>query len=717
MSAIALPRLYFRGHTWWNPSTFNNNDNLPTYDAAHVRLNTPYLYEQGVYSPAQFERWAITTTYDPTQDEYLPPAEWNYYGDMTCGFVSPTEPRIEDPAHFDRPAGGTTITGWTDPEGTHAATGPWATAQLATNPGGVSMKMCDVSPAGFWSTQLFADHLQVGDPAGVGFKGALAHRMCSRFPNLQNNFDHTQQLLIAGSMNVIWQACLPRRDLELFGDLATPGPGKQLAAALERPEVAGLMVRFSSWETLYFNGPEFRALTGSKGERLSARMALMADLYQQFAAARAAWARGEAVEAPPRPINRAFSKTMGWIAPWLQGELCSAPGGRLLIAGATLTGETPRAVAPRPVDGAALDPLPLGPALVEAEIVDGAVKRIALDTAVTLPKIALDGPVADYGVLALQLGGRTIASLSADRYADASTAGLFDLLPSVALSADDWFGADLSLVAFADATPAEVLAEQALTARTDQRGAYVEEPGVGPFARPDTTVTVRVQHRGRAPEAGTRLLIAQYDAGWAQIGGDGQSPIVRLVADPALHPKPAGDGGLIVDVTPGAGDWGEATVALRGLRPGIPNLAFAPFGPGAAPPTVVASVGGTAVVDVQYTVARVLPFHDALATEFAEWLRTAPDVDQVNARVFQDVFAVWLHLFPVMDFLRDPLVFQSWRGPIMDVTDPARFCESAYMPVNRAFSAGQRRILELWDAYLNARPVDRAPGLKKRSAR
>ena len=66
MSAIARPRLYFRGHTWWDPSTFNNNDNFPTYDAANVRLNMPYLYTQGVYAPEQFRRWAITSSSPPS---------------------------------------------------------------------------------------------------------------------------------------------------------------------------------------------------------------------------------------------------------------------------------------------------------------------------------------------------------------------------------------------------------------------------------------------------------------------------------------------------------------------------------------------------------------------------------------------------------------------------------------------------------------------------
>lgn len=711
MSAIARPRLYFRGHTWWDPSTFNNNDNFPTYDAANVRLNMPYLYTQGVYAPEQFRRWAITSSYDATQDEHLPPAEWNYYGSMASGFVSPTAPAIEDPAWFDRPAGGTTVTGWSDEAGTYPAEGPWAAAQVTLNPDRMPTKMCDVNPAAFWSTQLFADRLQVGSPDAVGFGGALARRMCSRFPNLQNNYDATGELLIAGSMNVIWQGCLDRRDLALFDDQS--GPGRALADALDRPGVAGLMIRFSTFETLYFNGAPFRALTGSKAERLSARMGLMAELYADYAAQREAWSRGERTTAPARPVNRAYSRTVGWIAPWHEGALCSEPEGRLLFAGATLLGETPRTVTPSQAQthgdqaGQPYAPLPLGPTPIEAEIRGGAVTRVVLDTAVTLPKLWLGGPVARYGRLALRLGTQTIACIEPAAYADAAwaeTGGLVDVALDAPVPLDAWYGADLGLVAHAETdAPVEALVEQAFTARCDLRGVYVDEPGTGAFARPDPTFTVRVQHRGRRPPPGTRLVVAQYDAGFTRVGPPGQSPMVELLADPARHPEAIGAGGLACTVTPGAGDWAEATLAVRALRPGIPNLPLLALPPAAALPTLARTIGATAIVDVPFVVARALPFHDQRADDFAQWLTGHPDADEVNARVYHEVFAVWAWLFPVMDFLRDPLAFQSWRGPIMEVTDPARFTETAYMPVNRCLSAGQRRILELWDAYLNGR--------------
>ena len=39
MGLADLPRLYFNGFNFWSPSTFNNNDDYPTYDVPHLRLD------------------------------------------------------------------------------------------------------------------------------------------------------------------------------------------------------------------------------------------------------------------------------------------------------------------------------------------------------------------------------------------------------------------------------------------------------------------------------------------------------------------------------------------------------------------------------------------------------------------------------------------------------------------------------------------------------
>jgi len=67
---------------------------------------------------------------------------------------------------------------------------------------------------------------------------------------------------------------------------------------------------------------------------------------------------------------------------------------------------------------------------------------------------------------------------------------------------------------------------------------------------------------------------------------------------------------------------------------------------------------------------------------------------------------------PAMRFLSAPLQFQAWRGRICAATDPAPFDAAAYVPVTRALSAGQRRMLELWNSYADGE-VPSSPGRPK----
>ena len=59
MGIIQYPRIYFNGHFHWNPSTFNNNDYINTYNPFHVELNRAWLEDQGVHTKADFRKWAI----------------------------------------------------------------------------------------------------------------------------------------------------------------------------------------------------------------------------------------------------------------------------------------------------------------------------------------------------------------------------------------------------------------------------------------------------------------------------------------------------------------------------------------------------------------------------------------------------------------------------------------------------------------------------------
>jgi hypothetical protein len=270
------------------------------------------------------------------------------------------------------------------------------------------------------------------------------------------------------------------------------------------------------------------------------------------------------------------------------------------------------------------------------------------------------------------------------------------------------------------------LMETPLVAQTDQRGIYVDEPHA-PWGQSSdrTPITVQIRYLGGKPPPGTLLCIAQYSPSapfrpmaWNMVSqapsDTAQSPHVVLSGAAAAD----GDGYIVVPV-PYIADgnpFATAQVSVCALRPGFPIIAFYPIAstsPITLPPPSVKSDDWCRAF---FCVVRVLPFHNGMAQDFQEWLKSGPTADLVTQRVFDQVFRTYFLMYPVMRFLRDPLVFQAWRGRILEATDPQRFETAGYMPVTRALSAGQRRMLTLWDAYLNGdtrphrRPAGRGPG-------
>jgi hypothetical protein len=272
--------------------------------------------------------------------------------------------------------------------------------------------------------------------------------------------------------------------------------------------------------------------------------------------------------------------------------------------------------------------------------------------------------------------------------------------------------------------PRAGLREAEYSAETDDRGVYLNEPGES-WSPPGPEVTVQVRYRGGKPPPGTRLRIAQYspnppgfgEMGWQLVSASApqsQSPYVTMDAGGVVQ-----DGAYLTVVVPDGADalpYSTVTVGLGAIRPGPPVLQFSPLSPAdpqTAPPDAVAF---PAVAQESLANVRVLPFHNAMAAAFENWLRTGPSVDLVTQRVFDSVFRTYFLMYPAMRFLRDPLQFQAWRGRVCDVTDPRGFETAAYMPVTRSLSAGQRRLLELWSRYLDGEhptPVTGAPPVRR----
>ena len=399
MGLIHLPRIYFNGYTYWNPSTFNNNDYQPTYDAANARLNWTWLERHGVDTGASIDSYAVQPGIVPTANDVelaqeksnYPPAEWNYYGDNTCGFVGSDAPVIEWPEKFSRPLVNTIVTGFVDASGTyHGAGDPWIGLQPQMNAATVGAKLVDVDPVCVWSSQIFADAFSLGSAVGgSGFAGATAGRAHSRWMHFGRNLNVNGDVFIAGIFSAVFQFGLPTASLNFLD--AQPAPGsaaEQLRAALNCPRIQGVMVRFTTYLTLYFQGPAFEKVEPPES------FGVIVELYTEYAKARERYRTGLQAAPPPVPVNRAYSRTVGWIAPWADGELHSMPGGRLLLNAAPL---------PPPKSG--MKPVLLGPAAVEYAVdpASDAVTRLALDLGSTIPELDATATKDDLGTLYLGL--------------------------------------------------------------------------------------------------------------------------------------------------------------------------------------------------------------------------------------------------------------------------------------------------------------------------
>ena len=190
MGLADLPRAYFKGYTYWNPSTMNNNDFQPTYDPATATLAWPWLERHGTPGQYEFDAFATSPAVLPLANDVVnvgvdpatPPALWNFYGDNSCGFVQPDMPKIEDPTKFSKPPGGTTLLAYTNTLGNRISSGdPLIGSPVALNPGVDAAKLVDVDPVSAWSSQIFADSFAVGGLTGsVGVTGRTNGRAGTR---------------------------------------------------------------------------------------------------------------------------------------------------------------------------------------------------------------------------------------------------------------------------------------------------------------------------------------------------------------------------------------------------------------------------------------------------------------------------------------------------------------------------------------------------------
>ncbi|NES00403.1 MAG: hypothetical protein F6J86_42570, partial [Symploca sp. SIO1B1] len=303
MSVLSLPRLYFTGEMSWNPDTTNNNSH--NYNDSDNQVATP-LPTGVTYDTYQ----KFMMTYNPQNPEEYGelPSGWNYFGDHACNFVD----------YNDTLAKKTTIVGGTLPDGSDVTTGDPIIGKGVQIVGNIfndkptGCRLVDVDPYSSWSSQIFFDSLAIGDDE-TGITGPRYQRMYSYWIG-QSSLASEEELQIAGRLSVIWQTAIAFDKLTI-NNQENSALLAALVEGMQQPGAQGLMIRFCTYRTLYFqNGIRNKYFYQPRNNK---------ELSEWYL-------RGKFV------ANPAYSLVTGSIGIWNQGEPATAPAGRYLVASAPI---------------------------------------------------------------------------------------------------------------------------------------------------------------------------------------------------------------------------------------------------------------------------------------------------------------------------------------------------------------------------------------------
>jgi len=445
---------------------------------------------------------------------------------------------------------------------------------------------------------------------------------------------------IAGLAAAAWQVVFPTEDLEIVRAGSSPLLSG-LAAALDDENTLGLMLRLSTYYTRYFTRDVGPA--GVASTEVDAAIAALAARH----------ARGEVVS------NPAYSKVVGTLGLWLAGDSETTISGRHLLPVPLVPPPPP----PQPPTVAA------APAAAQFHPDLGI---LSLDLSNTIPEVDTNlnksnlGPItvsATRAGVTTELG--TIATTDYDRNAYQARGGIVDLpVTDPAAAAELIREGRLALRTGNAATVADrelIAQERELVAFCDDACVYLEDGQT-------RQVTVMVRERGAVPTRPLSLLVAAYNSNRGQ-------PVVR---DPQAL-SAAGTATVGVDSS-------ERVIEHLGLFV-IPADQIVP-----APAMLSLGTG-------QFISVRTLPADDDLAA--------VPDSDLSWELVFGKVLSPYHAVTPRMSTiidLSDRDAVRTFAVRILEVTDPALFETTRYMPVTRDMSANRRMLLRRYCATVLGDP-------------
>jgi hypothetical protein len=628
MSGLTLPRIIFSGTTSWNPNTVNNSSD--NYDENTVE---PVL-DGKTFS--QYAEWLLQMNSSGSDVN----GSWNVFGEHSVAFSPVTVTGVQPAASGQDPLLGKPVQ--------IAATG--------------APRMIDIDPYSPFTTNVVYGSFSLGD-GSVGVSGPGAVRMASRWPNFTRNLNETNQLIIAGSMGVVWQAGLPKSSLSWNGVDQSPALTALREALDADPANQGLVFLFASYRTLYYQTASWQ------GQRITTPQELAAAYQTGFQSG-----------------NPAVSATLGRVGVWGPGELAGAPTGDLLLAPGrpvTTVANVSLARNVRPegrlgqvAESAQQQKVLLGPAQAR---LDRKRNTVVLDFLATFPEADASLVKANLGTFVLQAAGadghtttigEPIIFAEYDQQAYEAAGGIVEVsfADNPAL-ADVIAGGSLQLVS---ASGAVALQQVSLVSETDQRGLWLDEATTG-------TIQVRTYQNGVTPPAeAVQLLVAPYDNNLNLIQDASQSVFEIIGAD--------GQPLALAPVLPVGAD-GTTTFTVRPVQAGIGYYFFFPF-TGTVAPTPPQSFQSIPP-DRYFAALRALPFADELNT-------STPDSALTWEFIYQNVLSTWDVVYPLMSTII-PLSSQQAVDQAaaaiafrLDL-DPSQATQ--YMPVTRDMAAGKKKLL------------------------
>ena len=671
MSILSLPRLYFTGEIFWNPDTANNSSD--NYNESSNQVKTP-LPEGVTYD--QYKRYMMTY-----QNGQLP-SSWNYFGDHACNFVD----------YDDTLAKKTKIVGGTLPDGRDVMTGDpiiGKGVQILGNSFNAQTtlppcRLVDVDPYSSWSSQIFFNSLAIGDDE-TGITGPRHQRMYSYWIGSRS----FAPLQIAGTFSVVWQTAIPFDKLTIKNQ-ENSALLAALVAGMQQPNAQGLMIRFSTYRTLYFqntlrNNHPYRPYNNQE----------LSELYLQ----------GKYV------ANPAYSLLTGSIGIWNQGEPATAPAGRYLVASGSIK--------PQNNDQS----ISLKPAIAQ---LNAKGKTLSLDFLDTFPEIDQAAHKADFGRFKVQVinPDQTVTDIATLYYKDynkqayENRAGIIDIDLKDESLIEKIENGRLALSVGQGLQWVRALEEQPYTAISDRRGVYLEEDET-------KSCLIQVQYKGKSAPVGTKLLLAQYDNNLRLIPADGavkstspgltsrdskvDSILFRAEKKPNSAIPKRQSATVEEEITSGlvnistgeiveVGADGTVTLDLKSVSPGCCNIGLFSFGSGETAPNPPETLN---TEYSNYITIRAMPFDNDLDDKPNEELTWDFMYDHIF-RVYNLIYPVMSEVIPMDDRTLMEGAWMQIKAVLgEDIQENGEIKNSMwestmYMSVTRDLSLGKRKLLQRW---------------------